>query len=201
MSHFFRLWGAALGMVCCLDQALFANRNMGFESAIQKPSYQIRISKKSVEEFGYQASTLVISCVDFRLRDETEQLMREQLGLLDDYDELVLPGASLALTAEDYPHWRKTAEDVIGLLEKLHHISQVIILDHRDCGAYKLVKGKEHALDRATETHVHQLEFQKVRGVLKKRFPHLKVYTLIMGMDGVVENLKGEEREEKEYIK
>ena len=48
------------------------------------------------------ASTLLISCVDFRLRDKTEKLMIEKFNLLDDYDEVTIPGASLALTKDSH---------------------------------------------------------------------------------------------------
>ena len=43
-------------------------------------------TQKNISEKKHTASTLLISCVDFRLRDKTEKLMIEKFNLLDDYD-------------------------------------------------------------------------------------------------------------------
>ena len=90
--------------------------------------------------------------MDFRFRNEVEELMGNFLHLEGDYDEVALPGASLAIVERKYPEWGVALEEVIELLEGLHHIKRVIFLDHRDCGAYKIIKGKEATETRAKET-------------------------------------------------
>jgi carbonic anhydrase len=35
----------------------------------------------------------------------------------------------------------------VGLAVDLHHIHQVIVMDHRDCGAYKVILGEDFAKD------------------------------------------------------
>jgi len=164
-----------------------AKPGSSFDEKMKQNSFKIDVSNKNLSKM-HEASTLLISCVDFRLRDETERLMSEQLGLLDDYDEVAMPGAALALVEAIHPHWKQTAEDIVGILEKLHHIKRIILLDHRECGAFKLVKGHDHTKSAELETAEHKKVMSEAKASLQKQFPHIKVYTMLMGLDGTVEN-------------
>jgi carbonic anhydrase len=59
----------------------------------------------------------------------------DSLGLRGKYDQLILAGASLGVIHKE--EWQTTFFDQLGFAIKEHHVSQVLILDHRDCGAYK----------------------------------------------------------------
>ncbi|MBX9587287.1 MAG: hypothetical protein K2X50_08525 [Gammaproteobacteria bacterium] len=147
-------------------------------------------------------STLLVSCIDFRLRDEVEKFMRETLGLLDGYDEVVLPGAALAVTASTPGHgivdnsptapyyWAQKYYDslfesvinAIMLAREKHHIERVILLDHSKCAAYTLCK--DH-FDPANEVNEHKGELafasKRILEALKDfgHFPEpIKVYSL-----------------------
>ncbi len=146
-------------------------------------------SVEDPSQYKPTATTLLISCVDFRLRDETEKLMNK-IGLLDQYDEVAIPGASLAVIGEKHPHWAATAKDIIGLLKTLHDIKQVVILDHKDCGAYKLNFGAKRMATEEMATH-KEVMLQATKEI-QKAFPKLKIYALIMSIDGTVENLTGD---------
>ncbi len=54
-----------------------------------KKIIKVEVSKEHLKTLN-EASTLLISCVDFRLIDETDKLMK-QLGLEDDFDKVSLP--------------------------------------------------------------------------------------------------------------
>jgi hypothetical protein len=157
---------------------------------VPPPAESIKVpsSVTDPKQYGHAAPYLVISCMDFRLRDELEKFMELRVGP-DKYDEIVLPGASLGVFNEKYPEWSKTFEDIIRLSLKLHKITTIVFIDHRDCGAYKMLKGEHCCDNRAAETHVHAVQFEAVRKLLKEKFPHLKVETLIMGLDGQVETV------------
>ena len=145
---------------------------------------------KKPGQYGLKASTLLVSCFDFRLRDEVEALM-ETIGLIDQYDEIVLPGASIAVAGEKYPHWATATEEVIQAAQELHGIKNVILLDHKDCGAFRLAYGEDNMADAANETEAHQEQMRKALHKIQRQFPTLKVYVYIMGLDGVVENWTG----------
>lgn len=131
---------------------------------------------------------LLLSCMDFRLMDEVERYMTGR-GLRNNYDHIVLAGASLGAITDKFPAWNQTFWEHLDVAIKLHHIHRVIVLDHRDCGAYKVVLGPEHAKDRKTERDAHAAQLDKLRGQIGAKHPQLKVETLLMSLDGTVEVL------------
>ena len=74
---------------------IWLNRD-SFEKAVQADQLKVYIHHESTK-LRY-TDTLLISCVDFRFRSAIEALMTDTLHLSDNYDEVVLPGASLSLT-------------------------------------------------------------------------------------------------------
>jgi len=160
-----------------------------FDKIINSKKFKVNVSNTHLANM-HKASTLLISCVDFRLRDEVEKFMREDLKLLDDYDEIAIAGASLALESPRHPHWKQTVMETIDILKSLHHIKRIILLDHRECGAYKLVLGEEHAANKDIERDTHVKIMRDAKATIKKQFPDLEVYTLLMGLDGLIEHIQ-----------
>lgn len=160
-----------------------------FYNAIKKDYITVPISQHHLAHLN-DASTLLVSCVDFRLRDETIKLMENVFKLQDQYDEVVIPGATLSLVQKEHSqhaHWSKTIMEVVGLLKKLHNIKRVIFLDHLGCGAYKLIHGEEVVKTVEKETAAHKAVFKEAREIFAKHFPQLEIHTLLMGLDGKVE--------------
>ena len=176
-------------LVCCLLTTINAVSHDQFEEKLKLLPLKIQVSNIRIANMS-KTSTLLISCIDFRLVDETERLMSQVFGLIDDYDQITLPGASLALVADQYPHWGKTINDIVDIALQLHNIKRIILLDHRDCGAYKLIQGSNGHHDHISETKQHKEVMLKAKKVLQDKFPKLKIYTLLLGLDGKVENLE-----------
>lgn len=131
---------------------------------------------------------LLLSCMDFRLMDDIERYMSGR-GLRDKYDHIVLAGASLGAVTDKYPAWNKTFWEHLDIAISLHSIHTVIVMDHRDCGAYKVILGPEHAKDPKVEKDTHATQLKKLRGLISAKYPKLKVETLLMALDGKVEVL------------
>ena len=129
---------------------------------------------------------LLLSCMDFRLMDDVERYMATR-GLRDKYDHIVLAGAALGAVTDKYPAWNKTFWDHVGLAVDLHHIHKVIVMDHRDCGAYKVILGEDFAKDPAREKRVHSEKLKELAKLIKKQHPKLEVELLLMSLDGKVE--------------
>ncbi len=183
MKRFLLPFFICAALVGCAD----INQQNSFEEAIKQPVFKVIPSGTDLSK-KHEALTLVVSCIDFRLRDETYDLIENILSLKDQYDEVVFPGASIALVQTKNAHWSKTLEDFISISQKLHHVKDVIFVDHRDCGAYKLLKGEDQVNTKEKETEAHKAVFQEVRQFFKEKFPNIRVHTLLMGLDGVVEN-------------
>jgi carbonic anhydrase len=134
------------------------------------------------------AEALLLSCMDFRLVDKTERYMIKH-GLKDKYDYVVLPGASLGVITDKYPDWNKTFWEELELSIELHHIKKVILLDHRDCGAYKQLLGEDLALKPVEETKIHTAQLNKLREMINKQYAKLEVEMLLMSLNGEVEKI------------
>lgn len=131
---------------------------------------------------------LLLSCMDYRLVDETGRYMNRR-GLRDKYDHIVLAGASLGAVTEKYPDWNQTFWDHLGLAIDLHKIHKVIILDHRDCGAYKQILGEDFSKNRKKETRVHATYLKQLKELIKQKHQELEVELLLMNLAGKVERI------------
>jgi carbonic anhydrase len=129
---------------------------------------------------------ILLSCMDFRLMDDVERYMSNR-GLRGKYDHFVLAGASLGAINDKYPAWNKTFWEHLEIAIKLHNVHTVIVMDHRDCGAYKVILGAEHVKDHQIETDTHAAQLKKVKNLIHEKHPKLKVETLLMALDGNVE--------------
>jgi carbonic anhydrase len=127
--------------------------------------------------------SVVLSCMDYRLMDEVGVYMNGR-GLKDNYDHLILAGASLGAVTNKYPHWGQTFFEHVGLAIKLHNVHRVIVIDHRDCGAYRIIFGKDTKGEEEKKLHATQLH--KLAKLINQKQPKLAVETYLMDLDGKV---------------
>lgn len=139
----------------------------------------------SPAQAGGHADALLLSCMDYRLVDDIVRYM-DARGMTNDYDHVVLAGASLGAVS-DKLNWGKTFWDHLDVAIKLHHIKKVIILDHKDCGAYRVVFERDFTGDE--ELAIHREQAAKLRAAIKEKHPSLEVESLIMDLDGKVSPL------------
>ncbi len=135
-----------------------------------------------------EADALLLSCIDYRLTDATTRYM-DGRGMAGKYDHAVLAGASLGAETSKFPAWRTTFWEHLKIAIDLHHIHQVVLLDHRDCGAYKLILGKDFSKDPKKEYEVHAKELRRLRAAIAKKYPRLSTELLLMALDGSVETV------------
>jgi len=137
---------------------------------------------------------LLLSCMDYRLTGKTRSYMvRRGLGN-QKYDHIVLAGAALGAVTDKFPEWNKTFWDELGLAIDLHEVHKVMVLDHRDCGAYKQIFGKDFAKYPAEETSIHAEQLRTLRHQIdekySKREPKLAVELLLMNLAGQVQEIR-----------
>lgn len=133
-----------------------------------------------------KAKALMLSCMDYRLVDDTVKFMADQ-GLNDEYDHVVLAGASLGVVSETFKAWHDTFWQHLDVAIKLHGIEEVIVIDHRDCGAYKLALGAEAVATPEKETAVHTATIVNFAKQVKAKHSTLGVKAYIMALDGKTE--------------
>jgi carbonic anhydrase len=120
---------------------------------------------------------LVLSCMDLRVHDEMAVHLQEQQRLRDEYDHVILAGASLGATTKAKPHWNQTFWDHLELAQKLHKIDEVHLFEHQDCGAYALLLPERAAelSDPRKEEAVHKEVSAELAAEIERRFPGLTV--------------------------
>ena len=133
-----------------------------------------------------QTEALLLSCMDFRLVNQTARYMHSR-KLTDKYDHIVLAGAALGAVTDTFPAWKQTFWDHIGVAIDLHKIHKVMLLDHRDCGAYKVILGEDFAKDPPKETAIHATQLRRLGKMIQEKYPALTVELLLMALDGTVE--------------
>jgi hypothetical protein len=133
---------------------------------------------------------LMLQCMDSRYPHRTLQTM-DSMGLRGKYDQLILPGASLGVVLRERTEppkkvdWQSSFLDQLGVAIDLHQVSEVLILDHRDCGAYKVFLGVTPD-DPKAEKDAHIKKCQEAIGIIVKRFPQLrKVHSLLLPIEDV----------------
>jgi carbonic anhydrase len=93
-----------------------------------------------------RTKAFVLACIDPRYIDALEQHLIDRLGYRGfTYDLFILAGASLGglnrtngLCGYATTDWQTTLLEHIQVAILLHNVTQVLVFDHLDCGAYKL---------------------------------------------------------------
>lgn len=141
-----------------------------------------------------KAQALLLSCMDYRLIDDTTQYMQNERHLLNNYDYVILAGASLGVNNRTYRNWGTTFWQHLDTAIALHSINEVIVIDHRNCGAYKVLLGRDFPPDpteeqRREETRVHKRQLDRLANAIHRRHAYLDVTSLLMNLDGSVEEI------------
>jgi carbonic anhydrase len=115
-----------------------------------------------------KAEVLLLTCMDFRFFEQIAKVMKEA-DLDGRYDHVILAGAALGTVVPEKEHWHETFFDHLALAEKLHCVETVIVLEHRDCGAYG-PKGFGLLPANPTREEERRVHFEQV-AELKKLIP------------------------------
>jgi hypothetical protein len=120
------------------------------------------------EHGGMRAKLLVIACVDYRFADALVDWLRGE-GLRGQYDLRTHEGAALSVD-----RWLESAV----VVSRLHEVEAVWLVDHEDCGAYRLLG---EANTRAN--HVQHLKAAEARVQAWTGKP-VRIFFHPLGLDG-----------------
>lgn len=140
------------------------------------------------EGASHGTEALLLTCMDYRLIASIGRYM-EGRGLKDQYDHVILAGASLGALSAQKPDWSRAFFDHIKLAKDLHKIHRVIVIDHRDCGAYKLLVGGDYTKGPEAQLAAHSAQLRALRGQIRGLHNDLEVETFLMALDGSVETI------------
>jgi carbonic anhydrase len=137
-------------------------------------------------EGDYEA--MLLACIDPRMVAPVYRYM-DQHGLTGQYSQFVIAGAAIAVVAPMFKTWRPAFWDNLSTTVQLHHITKLIAIDHRDCGAARIAYGAASISSPQIETETHRKVLAEFRKEVAKRQPKLTVETGLMALDGSLEML------------
>ena len=129
---------------------------------------------------------MVLSCMDPRFQSIIFNYLKKK-KLNGKYRSFTIAGSAIGVTANKYKKWHKTFWDNFETSVKLHNIKKLIVINHRDCGAAKIVNGNRN-LKKMDETEIHKKSFMKVKKIFKKKYPNLSIELKIISLNKKVEN-------------
>ena len=128
---------------------------------------------------------MVLSCIDPRFQPIVFNYLKKR-KLNGKYSSFTIAGSAIGVTAPKFRKWHKTFWDNLETSIKLHKIKKLIVINHRDCGAAKIIYGKKK-IDNFNETKIHKNSFIKIKNSLKNKYPNLKIETILAGLNKKVE--------------
>tara|TARA_A100001011_G_C13928755_1_gene682247 strand:+ start:308 stop:721 length:414 start_codon:yes stop_codon:yes gene_type:complete len=135
-------------------------------------------------KLNYKA--MVLSCMDPRFQPIIFNYLKKK-KLNGKYSSFTIAGSAIGVTANKFKKWHKTFWDNLDTSIKLHKIKKLIVINHRDCGAAKIVNGNRN-LKKMDETKIHKKSFTKVKKIFKKKYPNLSIELKIISLNKKVEN-------------
>ena len=131
---------------------------------------------------------MVLSCIDPRFQPIVFKYLKKK-KLTGKYSSFIIAGSAIGVTTNKFKKWHKTFWDNFETSVKLHNIKKLIVINHRDCGAAKIINGKKE-FSNLNETNVHKNSFQKIKKIFKKKYPKLSIELKIISLNSKVETFK-----------
>ena len=129
---------------------------------------------------------MVLSCIDPRFQRLVFE-RKTKVGLTDNYSAFTIAGASIGVVAPAFKEWHETFWQNLAASVQLHNIKQVIVVNHRDCGAAKIAYGEAAVATPAAETETHKNALLLFKKELATRQPKLGSKLCLMALDGNIE--------------
>lgn len=119
---------------------------------------------------AHVCDAMVVCCIDFRfqkfIRDWTDKNLADKT-----FDLVGFAGSTKDLD---------TVLKQIDISVRLHHITQLVLIHHEECGAY----GAESTPER------HEADLKKAREVVMAKYPQLQVDLYYLHLDGQFEKIR-----------
>ena len=131
---------------------------------------------------------MVLSCIDPRFQPIIYNYLNKR-NLKGKYSSFTIAGAAIGVTANKFKKWHKTFWDNVKTSIKLHQIKKLIVINHLDCGAARILNGKKD-FSKINETKVHKESFRKIKKIFRKKYPKLSIELKIISLNSKVETFK-----------
>ncbi len=131
---------------------------------------------------------MVLSCIDPRFQPIIYNYLKKK-KLNGKYSSFTIAGSAIGVTANKFKKWHKTFWDNLDTSIKLHKIKKLIVINHRDCGAAKIINGNKN-FDKLSEIKIHKNSLMKIKKTFKKKYPSLDIELKLISLNKKIENFR-----------
>ena len=131
---------------------------------------------------------MVLSCIDPRFQPKVYKYLKSK-NLIGKYSSFTIAGAGIGVTHKKFKRWHSTFWDNFDASIKLHKINKLIVINHQDCGAAKIINGNKE-FSQTNERIVHRNSLQKIRKIFRKKYPKLSIELKLISLNNKVETFK-----------
>ena len=129
---------------------------------------------------------MVLSCIDPRFQPIVFNYLNKK-KLKGKYSSFTIAGSAIGVTSLKFKKWHKTFWDNLETSIKLHKIKKLIVINHQDCGAAKILNGKREF--QKYENQIHKDSFKKIKKIFKKKHPKLKIETILISLNKKIQKI------------
>jgi carbonic anhydrase len=134
---------------------------------------------------SHDAEVLLLTCIDFRFFHKVAQHIADA-GLSGKYDHVIVAGAELGPVVDFPPdpklHWQQFFLEHLALSKALHNIKRVLVLGHRDCGAYKKFQVLPEHPSPEEERAAHKAHADRFAALVRRFHPELQVDKFLLDL-------------------
>ena len=131
---------------------------------------------------------MVLSCMDPRFQPKIFNYLKKR-KLSGQYSAFTIAGAAVGVTHSTFKKWHRVFYENLSASIQLHKIDKLIVINHQDCGAAKIVNSKKE-FNNKVETDIHKISFKKLKSSLRKKFPKLKIEFNVMALNNSIKKFK-----------
>ena len=131
---------------------------------------------------------MVLSCIDPRFQPLVYNYLKKK-KLTGEYSAFTIAGSAIGVTHDKFKKWHSVFIENLSTSIKLHKIEKLIVINHTDCGAAKIANGKKE-FNSINENKIHILSFNKLKKIVKKKFPKLKIDLNLMSINRKIKKFK-----------
>ena len=131
---------------------------------------------------------MVLSCIDPRFQPLVYNYLKKK-KLTGKYSAFTIAGSAIGVSHNKFKKWHSVFIENLSTSIKLHKIEKLIVINHTDCGAAKIANGKKE-FNSLNEDKIHKVSFNKLKIIVKKKFPKLKIDLNLISLNNKIKKFK-----------
>ena len=130
---------------------------------------------------------MLLSCIDPRFQPKIFNYLKKK-NLSGRYSAFTIAGSAVGVTHVKFKKWHNVFFENLSTSIQLHKINKLIVINHQDCGAAKIINSNKKFNDKI-EKKIHQNSFIKLKRILDKKFPKLYSEFYLMTLNGYIKKI------------